>query len=128
MSDYIPIDPPPYVPPTYTYRLRRRGHVERIEDGLFLVPDESNADWRLYLDWLAAGNTAEPAEPEPDEDVSRRARRAHLRANAVIQALATATPAEVDSYIDAQVVDLASARRVLKALAIAVSILLKEGL
>lgn len=109
------------------YRLAEYG-VRRTEDGAFIPPDERNPDWVAYLLWLRDGNTPDPVPGEPTEDVDRRARRTALRTDNVITALADATPAQVDAFIDANVTDLASARRVLKALAKAVSLLLKEGL
>jgi hypothetical protein len=109
------------------YQLRESGVLRRADEA-HIPDDPANPAWQEYLAWLAAGNTPDPADPAPVEDTERRARRAQMRANAVIQALATSTPAQVDAYVDAQVTDLASARRVIKALAIAVSVLLKEGL
>jgi hypothetical protein len=46
---------------------------------------------------------------------SRREERA-LRIDPLIRAAATRTPAEIESWIDANVTDLASAKQVLKAL------------
>lgn len=34
--------------------------------GVSIPADTNNRDYREYLDWVAAGNTPDPADPEPD--------------------------------------------------------------
>jgi hypothetical protein len=46
------------------YQLTTGTNIKRLSDGAFIPPDPGNTDYRDYLDWLAAGNTPEPA-PEP---------------------------------------------------------------
>ena len=44
--------------------------VKKIVEGqnpIYIPSDESNADYREYLKWVAEGNTPEPADPEPQE-------------------------------------------------------------
>lgn len=49
-----------------TYQLTQGDTILRTEDKAFIPPDPANRDYREYLDWLAEGNTPEPApEPEP---------------------------------------------------------------
>jgi hypothetical protein len=36
--------------------------IIRLSDGAFIPLDTSNADYRYYLEWAAAGNTATPAD------------------------------------------------------------------
>ena len=31
-------------------------------DGWWITKDEANTHWQIYLEWLAAGNTLEPAD------------------------------------------------------------------
>jgi len=52
------------------YKLLSEG-VKRLEDGAFIPPDPRNRDWREYQEWLKAGNTPTPADPEPPE-IDRR--------------------------------------------------------
>jgi hypothetical protein len=37
--------------------------VKRIADNAFIPFDPANTDYEKYLEWLAEGNTPEPAEP-----------------------------------------------------------------
>lgn len=46
------------------YKLLEFG-VRRLSDGACIPPKEANADWLAYQEWLAAGNTPLPADPEP---------------------------------------------------------------
>jgi hypothetical protein len=36
--------------------------ILRLSDGAFIPLDESNTDYKKYLEWVAAGNTPEPAD------------------------------------------------------------------
>jgi hypothetical protein len=47
-----------------TYQLTNSDIVIRLADNAFIPPDPSNIDYAAYLEWVAAGNTPEPA-PEP---------------------------------------------------------------
>jgi hypothetical protein len=46
------------------YQLTTGTSILRLSDGASIPADESNTDYAAYLEWLAAGNTPEPA-PEP---------------------------------------------------------------
>jgi len=49
-----------------TYQLTTGDTILRSSDGAFIPPDPANTDYAAYLEWLAVGNTPEPApEPEP---------------------------------------------------------------
>lgn len=95
--------------------------------------------WSVYQKWVAAGNLPDPDSTPPhiptqaeiDAETERSARETvvgQLRADAAIQALRTRTPAQVDAWIDANVVDLASARTVLKIIARILALLARERL
>jgi hypothetical protein len=49
-----------------TYQLTTGDTILRLADNAFIPPDPANTDYQAYLEWVAAGNTPEPApEPEP---------------------------------------------------------------
>jgi hypothetical protein len=48
-----------------TYQLTTGDTILRLADNAFIPPDPANTDYAAYLEWLAAGNTTEPA-PIPE--------------------------------------------------------------
>tara|TARA_B110000211_G_scaffold20262_1_gene21035 strand:+ start:1015 stop:1185 length:171 start_codon:yes stop_codon:yes gene_type:complete len=40
--------------------------IQRISDNSFIPTDPANADYQEYLEWLAKGNTPEPADEETE--------------------------------------------------------------
>ena len=51
---------------TNMYQLTTGDTILRLADNAFIPPDPANSDYAAYLEWVAAGNTPEPApEPEP---------------------------------------------------------------
>jgi len=51
-----------------TYQLTTGDTILRLADNAFIPPDPANRDYATYLEWVAAGNTPEPA-PEPPAPV-----------------------------------------------------------
>jgi hypothetical protein len=49
-----------------TYQLTTTDCILRLADNAFIPPDPANTDYAAYLEWVAAGNTPDPAPiPEP---------------------------------------------------------------
>ena len=96
--------------------------------------------WRDYQNWLATGHAPDPMPPvtpaaptqeELDALAEINARdtiRMTLRNDAAIRALATRSPAQVNSWIDSNVTDVASARAVLKIIAQVMALYIREHL
>jgi len=49
--------------------------VIRTSDSASIPNDDGNRDWRAYLEWVDAGNTATPYTPEPVTIVQVEAER-----------------------------------------------------
>ena len=106
------------------------GGVLRTTDGANIPPDANNKDWRDFLAWKDAGGMPDPIDPayasQAAELASKQADRAAARADALVTALASKTPAQIDTYIVNNVTDLASAKTVLRALAQVVGVLARD--
>jgi hypothetical protein len=54
-----------------TYQLTTGDTILRLADNAFIPPDPANTDYAAYLEWVAAGNTPDPApEPEPPVELT----------------------------------------------------------
>lgn len=72
-----------------SYKLTNSSSIVRIEDGACIPSDPANTDYAAYLEWLAAGNTPDPADPVvpavPDSVTMRQARLALLQSGLLAQ-------------------------------------------
>ena len=119
------------------YRIAKIGVLDQNNGNALILPNR--AGWPEYTAWRVAGNVPDPlivpahvpTQAEIDaaaEHAARAAILATLRADVNMQALRTRTPAQVDAWISSQVVDLASAKVVLRILASVVALLVRERL
>jgi len=89
-----------------TYQITPGGIVIR-DDGANIPPDSRNSDYRAYLAWVAAGNTAPvlPAPPRGQADLNADDLRAKattaLTNNAAFQAIASPTNAQAVTQVQA---------------------------
>ena len=60
-----PLPTPPAFNPAETYTLQPGGSLIRGSDQALIPPDPANRDYRAYLAWVAAGNTATPYVAPP---------------------------------------------------------------
>jgi hypothetical protein len=78
-----------------TYKLSQRGSIIRLSDNASIPTAPGNRDYREYLEWLAEGNTPEPADPPPPPGPDWRGFLAALRDTTVFQGLRGAARADV---------------------------------
>lgn len=48
------------------YKLTNFETILRLTDRTWITPDPASTDWQAYQQWLAEGNTPEPADPLPE--------------------------------------------------------------
>ena len=51
-----------------TYQLTAFDFILRVADEAIIPQDSENRDYREYLEWVAEGNTPDPADPFPPVD------------------------------------------------------------
>lgn len=97
-----------------SYQIDSSGALRRKSDGAVIPPDMGNTDYRTFL---ASGETPDPYV-EPPEETARRQRKAAFDADAtradLLSRLALASPAQISSYVDANMTNLAEARALVK--------------
>jgi len=108
-----------------------------LVNGIWNVPDDpDNRHYQLVQDWLV-GNTPDPefTQQELDDqaalvtlDSEISADLAAAKLDSAILALINARPSEIESHINTNVTDLASAKNVLTILAKMVSVLARRSL
>jgi len=99
------------------YRLTANDIVVRASDNANIPNDPGNSDRIVYNAWVAAGNVPDPYV-KPQEEIDSATRKSSFDADAtradLLARLRTATPAQINTYVDANVTDLASARALFK--------------
>lgn len=90
------------------YRYNLDGSVSLTETGA-VVNITDPKSWGPYESWIKSGNTPDPAIPDARVD----AMKADPTRVALLARLRTATPAQIDTYVQANVTNLAQARDML---------------
>jgi len=106
------------------YTLTGTDVVIRNADNASIPNDRGNKDRVEYEAWLAAGGVPNPYVENPAV-VTARQRQATLNADAtradLLTRLRTATPAQINSYVDANVTNIADARTMFKRILLALA-------
>lgn len=118
------------------YELRRVGVFDLELDRVILKDDPAWPEWEAWMQT----HTPDPMPPEVAPRLSaaelaaraelddQRAMRATLRQDGTVAFLRTHTPAEIDAWVVANVTDLASAKTLLRKLAVVVAYMARERL
>lgn len=89
----------------------------------------SATDSQEYLDWLALGNTPEPDDPPTPEELAEvkfRQDATEAKAYQKLKALSEMSPAQVATWVEANVTNLNQAQDAIKTLAIGMSVLIRR--
>ena len=108
--------------------------IKRIVDGAFIPAKIGNSDYKKYLEWVAAGNTAQSRDPQEIADEQAQEAialkngqdAAAAKGYAKLQALAAMTPAQVQAWVAANVNNLADAKDAITTLAVGFSVLARR--
>jgi len=113
--------------------IKGKGHIEFLPD---LEPRQENTEitdfqpYQVFMDRWTAAAPPPPPPPTPEE-IAKVARRAELATEATIDAfidaLRGATPAQIRTFVQNNVTDLASTKIFLAKLAVAVAYALSGG-
>lgn len=120
----------------YKLRFNTTG-VIRLADNAHIPEDEANQDWREFLAWQAEGNIPDPAET-PGETAAREAQelehteqtvlRDNLKMDAVFDQLKTATPAQINTFVNNQFAAFTAQQRAVMKMLIQVAALVVRRL
>jgi hypothetical protein len=99
--------------------------IRRLADGASIPINPDNRDYAEYLKWVTDGGVPEEADPPPppsQDELDAEAARTYAK----LVAIRDMTPAEVQTWIDANLTDLATAKDVIKTLAVGFCVLARR--
>jgi hypothetical protein len=116
------------------YKLTKTLAILRIADKALIPNDPDNIDYQTYLKWVAEGNTPDPFTAEELaqqalDDIARQKEQADLvaaKTYAKLSALKNMSPAEIQTWVTANVNTLAQAKDAIMTLAVGMSILARR--
>ena len=116
-----------------SYKLTAGDVIRRIADNALIPQDAKNRDYRAYLQWVNDGGVPSPIDPPTAEELAIAEQVAKdvldvsaAKAYGKLTALKAMTPAQVQSWVAANVTNLAQAQDAIATLAIGVSILARR--
>ena len=115
------------------YKKTNNTYIIRVTDNAIIPDDVKNTDYREYLAWINAGNTALPVDPKSQEELDYESRVNHNKVeknkainDVVVKYLLEHTAEEIETYVKSNISTLAEAKNVIAKLAVAVGIALRE--
>ena len=107
------------------YKLTSFNDVIHLASAKRIPSDPANADYKIYLLWVADGNVPQAADAPPppsQEQIDANAAKGYAK----LAALAAMTPAQIVTWVGANVTNLAQAQDAITTLAIGMSVLARR--
>jgi len=115
------------------YKKTNNTYIIRIADNACIPDDPKNTDYKEYLAWVNAGNTADPIDPKSQEDIDlenkvnkNKEEKNKLTSDVLVKYLTEHTSEEIDTYVKNNITTLNDVKNLVTKLAIAVGVALRE--
>jgi hypothetical protein len=115
------------------YKKTNNTYIIRIADNACIPDDPKNSEYKEYLAWVNAGNTADPIDPKSQEDIDyeekvnkNKIEKGKATSDAVVKYLIEHTAEEIDTYVRSNITTLADAKNIIAKLAVVVGVALRE--
>jgi len=115
------------------YKKTKNTYIIRVADNAIIPDDVKNTDYREYLAWIKAGNTALPIDPKTQEEVfleektkEIKEEKNKLTSDVLIKYLTEHTAEEIDTYVKNNITTLNDVKNLITKLAIVVGVALRE--
>ncbi len=115
------------------YKKTNNTYIIRIADNACIPDDPKNSEYKEYLAWLKAGNTAAPVDPKTQEDIDLenkankiKEEKNKLTSDVLVKYLTEHTAEEIDTYVKNNITTLNDVKNIVIKLALAVGVALRE--